>query len=107
MTDFPSLTYHVKPLLGDFINNVTSYDDWVTALKTKDFGSLIFSLKEAYVYSDPLISAIILCLAFAVWVWTLSTITRNFSQVFMRKRWFGMQMYLILERCKFYTIIFD
>ncbi|CAB4423696.1 unnamed protein product [Rhizophagus irregularis] len=81
MTDFPSFTYHVKPLLSDLINNVTNFDEWVTMLKTKNFGSLIFSVKNAYVYSDPLTSAIILCLAFALWVWILSTITRNFSQV--------------------------
>ncbi|CAB4423452.1 unnamed protein product [Rhizophagus irregularis] len=63
MTDFPSFTYHVKPLLSDLINNVTNFDEWVTMLKTKNFGTII------------------LCLAFALWVWILSTITRNFSQV--------------------------
>lgn len=97
MTDFPSFTYHVKPLLSDLINNVMNFDEWVTVLKTKNFGSLIFSVKNAYVYSDPLTSAIILCLAFALWVWILSTITRNFSQVFMRARWFGGQYFKILN----------
>lgn len=93
MTDFPSFTYHVKPLLSDLINNVTNFDEWITVLKTKDFGfgSLFFSIKNAYVYSDPLTSAIILYLAFSLWVWILSTITRNFSQVFMRARWFCEQ----------------
>ncbi|RIA83208.1 hypothetical protein C1645_699649 [Glomus cerebriforme] len=81
MTDFPSFVYHIKPLLGDFINNVTNFDEWKAVFKTKDFGNLVLSAKKNYVYSDPLVSAIILCLAFSVWVWILSTITRNFSQV--------------------------
>ena len=83
MADFPSFAYHVKPLLGDFIKNVTNFDEWNAVFKTEDFGSLVLSVKKIYVYSDPLVSAIIWCLAFAVWVWILSTITRNFSQVFI------------------------
>ena len=79
MADFPSFAYHVKPLLDDFIKNATNFDK----LSAEDFGSLVLLVKKIFVYSDPLVSAIILCLAFSIWVWILSTITRNFSQVLM------------------------
>jgi hypothetical protein len=85
MTDFPSFAYHVKPLFDDFIKNITNFDEWNTLFKIKDFESLVLLMKKIFVYSDPLVSAIILCLAFAMWVWILSTITRNFSQVFVEE----------------------
>ena len=79
MADFPSFAHHVKPLLGDFIKNITDFEEWNAVLKTQGFGNLVLSVKE--LFSDPLVSAIIWCLAFAIWVWFLGTITRNFSQV--------------------------
>ncbi|CAG8459854.1 8380_t:CDS:2 [Funneliformis mosseae] len=78
MADFPTFAYHVKPLFDEFIKNVTNFNELDSAYKTK---GLVWSVKELYLYSDPLVSAIALCLAFAFWTWVLSIITRNFSQV--------------------------